>query len=447
LSVQADYDNASGQGMAARQEFERSTGVSSTSVNGSGLQIGDYLLVRNSNSYGADGQIGPSFTSPPPDANGHLSVYPMTFYPGTTALSEATTLTVESGQDRVGTDLQARLVRAVQVSGRIVSVDGPAPMVTVRLVAQNATDAISESGIETATTVANAAGEFTFLGVPAGSYVLKIARVPSTTRPPVYQVVTVGGTQMMTVADDSNLPPLPLPDAPTDSVSMALAVGEQDVRNLAVQLQRGPRLTGRLIYDGNSPPLTSDQLVRLTVTLDPVDGRTYPGAVGKGQFEATGQFKTLGLIPGRYVIGLGGTLGPWTLVPPDQPLTIGNADVTGLVITLTDRPTLLSGFVRDARSGQPDTNALVLVFPAARASWTDGGASPRRLRALRVSPRGSYQMDNLPPGDYLAVAIDDRFSANWQDPQRLDALSRLGTRVTLGAGAKQTMDLTTVVVR
>jgi hypothetical protein len=252
---------------------------------------------------------------------------------------------------------------------------------------------------------------------------------------------------MMTVADESTLPPLPLPDAPTDSVSMALAVGEQDVRNLAVQLQRGPRLTGRLVYDGNSPPLTPDQLVRLTVTLDPVDGRTYPGAVGKGQFEATGQFKTLGLIPGRYVIGLGGTLGPWALVPPDQPLTIGNADITGLVLTLTDRPTLLSGLVRDARSGQPDTNAVVLVFPAARASWTDAGASPRRLRALRVSPRGSYQMDNLPPGDYLAVAIDDRFSANWQDPQRLDALSRLGTRVTLGAGAKQTLDLTTVVAR
>jgi hypothetical protein len=315
LSVQADYDNASGQGMAARLEFERSTGVSSTNVNGSGLQIGDYLLVRNSNSYGADGQTGPSFTSPPPDASGRLSVYPMTFYSGTTALSEATTFTVESGQDRVGTDLQARLVRGVQVSGRIVSVDGPAPMVTVRLVAQNATDAVSESGIETATTVANAAGEFMFLGVPAGSYVLKVARVPNTTRPPMFQVVTVGGSQMMTVVDDSNLPPLPLPDAPTDSVSMALAVGEQDVRNLTVQLQRGPRLTGRVSYDGTSPPLTSDQLARVTMTLDPVDGRTYPGAVGKGQFEANGQFKTLGLIPGRYVIGLGGNLGPWTLVP------------------------------------------------------------------------------------------------------------------------------------
>jgi hypothetical protein len=54
-------------------------------------------------------------------------------------------------------------------------------------------------------------------------------------------------------------------------------------------------------------------------------------------------------------------------------------------------------------------------------------------------------MDNLPPGEYLAVAIDDRSSANWQDPARLDVLSRLGTRVTLGAGAKQTLDLTTVV--
>jgi hypothetical protein len=63
-----------------------------------------------------------------------------------------------------------------------------------------------------------------------------------------------------------------------------------------------------------------------------------------------------------------------------------------------------------------------------------------------VSTRGAWQIDNLPAGDYVVLAIDDRFSADWQRPDRLDSLSRSGTHVTLSA-EKRTLDLTTQVVR
>jgi hypothetical protein len=455
VGVQAAYDSASSKGQAVRQEFERTYGLDSSGVNGTGLRIGDHLLIRASNSYGGNGQTGPSFMSPPPDASGRLSVYPMTFYPGVTALSEAATFAVESGQDRAGTDLQTRLVPSVQVSGRIAGIDGPARMITVRLVAQSAADADNEDGIETARTVTDAAGEFTFLGVPSGSYVLKVARVPITTRPTTMTSVSVGGTTMYSVVDDSSLPPLPLPEAPTESQSLPLAVGDQDIRNLTVQLQAGPRLSGRLVYHGNAPQLTADQLVRVTITLDPIDGRVFPGAIGKGQFEANGQFRTLGLLPGRYMLRLGGDLGAWSLdsvsvggemSPPDQPIAIADTDVSGVVVTLTDRPGSISGSVRDPRGGV-DGTATVLIFPASRALWVDTSASPRRLRSTRVSTRGIYRIDNLPAGDYVVVAIDDRFAADWQRSQRLDSLSRSGTRVTFGAAERKTLDLTTQVIR
>jgi len=455
VDVQADYDAASSRGQAAREEFSRTYGLESSSVNGSGLRIGDLLLIRSSNSYGRDGPLGASFMSPPPDANGRVGVYPMTFHPGVTSLAEAATFTVESGQDRTGTDLHVQLVPAFQVSGRVSSVDGPASMVTIRLVGQGAADGASEAGLETAKTIANANGDFTFLGVPPGSYVLKVARVPNTTRPATMTAISVGQTTMYTTADDSNLPPLPLPDTPTESQSMPVVVSDRDIRNLAVQLQRGPRVTGRLVYDGNQPQLTPDQLIRVTMTLDPADGRTYPGAAGKGQFDASGQFKTLGLLPGRYVLRLGGNLGPWSLDSvsiggrglPDQPITIANTDVTGVVVTLTDRPGSVSGSVRDPRTGQPDANATVLVFPSDRALWAETSANPRRLRSTRVSTRGAYQVDGLPPGNYVVVAIDDRFSADWQDRLRLESLSRIGTSITSGTGEKKTLDLTTQVVR
>jgi hypothetical protein len=69
------------------------------------------------------------------------------------------------------------------------------------------------------------------------------------------------------------------------------------------------------------------------------------------------------------------------------------------------------------------------------------------LKSTRASIRGTYQIDNLPAGDYVIVAIDDRFTADWQRPQRLESLSQLGTRVTFGAAEKKTIDLTTQVVR
>jgi hypothetical protein len=97
----------------------------------------------------------------------------------------------------------------------------------------------------------------------------------------------------------------------------------------------------------------------VTIALDPIDGRVFPGAAGKGQFEASGQFRTLGLLPGRYVIRLGGNLGAWSLDSvsaggslPDQPIAIANTDVSGVVITLTDRAGSISGSVRDTQ-GRP----------------------------------------------------------------------------------------------
>lgn len=454
VDVQAAYDTASSKGQAARQEFERTYGLESSGINGSGVRIGDHLLVRSSNTYGGTGQLGPSFVTPPPDANGRAVVYPMTFYPGVTSLSEAATFAVEAGQDRASTDMQVRLVAGIHISGRVMGIAGPAPMATVRLVAQSAAETDNEAGFETAKTVTNEKGDFTMLGVPPGSYILRVARVPNTTRPVTMMSVNVGDMTTFSAVDQSNLPPLPVPDTPTESRSMPVAVGDQDIRNLTVQLQEGPRVSGRVAYDGNSKRLTEDQLVRVTVTLDPVDGRVFPGATGKGLFDASGQFRTLGLLPGRYMVRLGGSMGPWLLgtvsvggqTLPDPVLNITNREISDVVVTLTDRVASIGGSVRSAAGG-PDANAAVIVFPASRELWLDTTADPRRLKSVRASTSGAWEIYGLPAGDYVVVAIDDRFSAEWSRPQRLESLSRFGTRITIGPAEKKSLDLTTQVVR
>ena len=45
------------------------------------------------------------------------------------------------------------------------------------------------------------------------------------------------------------------------------------------------------------------------------------------------------------------------------------------------------------------------------------------------------------------IAVDDQFTANWQDPERLQSLSRLATRVTIADAARRTQDLVTARLR
>jgi hypothetical protein len=454
-SVQAEYDKVSAGGQTARSEFQRALpGVDMASLNGTGVRMGDVTLIRSSNVYGMDGPVGTAFTSPPPDEAGHLLVYPFTYLPNATSLSGATTFSLESGQERTGMDVQVRLVPAIRVSGLVVGPDGPASMVGVRLVPQGAVDAADEAAIEAAKTVTTASGEFTFLGVPSGQYLLKIARVPDTTRPIQTTQVAVGNVIMFSGAADASLPPLPLPDMPTLNATVAVSVSDRDVTNLAVSLSAGARMSGHLAYDGTAPRLTADQLVRATITLDPMDGRSFDGASGKGQFDAAGQFKTLGLLPGRYVLHVGGALEPWTLLSAtvggrdlaDTGVTVESADLANVVITLTDHPSAISGTVRDG-SGAPDATAAVLLFSTEREQWTDASAAPRRLRLARTSLAGGYQIAAVPPGDYFAIAIDDQFSDNWTDPKRLDRFARAAVRITVAPGDRHVLDLKTEAIR
>jgi hypothetical protein len=85
------------------------------------------------------------------------------------------------------------------------------------------------------------------------------------------------------------------------------------------------------------------------------------------------------------------------------------------------------------------------VFPSDSAAWTDTGGIPHRLRAIRADREGRYQTTGLPSGDYIAVAIPEEASANWQDPVILRALARVGTAVTIGDGDSKSLALKTTV--
>ena len=112
-------------------------------------------------------------------------------------------------------------------------------------------------------------------------------------------------------------------------------------------------------------------------------------------------------------------------------------------ITFTNRPSTLAVQVQNA-SGAADASATVLLFPADAASWTDYGAFPYRLRAVRVDKDGRCTVFGLPAGKYLIAAVDDEASLNWQNPRTLQSLARLSTAIAVADGESQQVALRTM---
>jgi hypothetical protein len=445
-AIEAFAQASASGGPAGSVELQRelaSSGARSAPPSG-GFRVGDLTLQAS------DAGTGRTITSPAPTDDGRVFAYPATFAPEARTLSQAAVFTLGSGEDRRGADVQLRLMPTERVSGSVIGPSGPIKNLNLRLLPSGLDEFAAESGIEAATTLTDATGAFAFLGVAAGQYTLKTSKVPlpplAAPRMPDVMVGGSGGVSFGTGTAAAPAPPPVLPADPTLWAVLTVAVGDADVTGLAVTLKAGLRVSGRLEFTGSKEKPTADQLQRLAVTLSPL-GVLPGGGTATGRVSPDGQFNSQGYPPGDYLVSASALPG-WTFVSAmrdgrdvsDQPLEITASDISGIVITLTDRPTDLSGSVRTSL-GAIDADADVIVFPANHDSWKAFGINPRRARSTRTTKAGAYTFSGLPPGDYYLAAVGAASSAEWQDPKFLDTLVRVATRVSLGDGEKKTVDV------
>jgi len=175
--------------------------------------------------------------------------------------------------------------------------------------------------------------------------------------------------------------------------------------------------------------------------------------VPSGHADKTGGFSTYSVPAGKYFVRPSGSLPGWTFRSAtyngrdlsESPLDLEGADVTGVVLTFTDRPADLSGTVRSA-DGRADADATVLLFPSSPQAWANAGPL-RRFRAVRATKTGAFTTSGLPPGSYYAVAVAADAVGEWTDPRTLEALAKVATEVRLDEGDKKTQDLRTKEVR
>ena len=285
---------------------------------------------------------------------------------------------------------------------------------TIRLVGESASgvgtqsqpSSTAEVGFETATALSDASGRFTLLGVPSGEYVLREANSN------LMRVARLGLTAY--------------------SVSQQLSVGDRDVTDLTVTVKPALQIEGRVEFRGAAGP-------------QPMPQRTVSGLVAfespflerRFAAETSRETQTFSAVAaaGQYFVrpyeGNG-----WYV----QSVKAGDTDVTDRLVDLqtntrhhhhVDGPA--NEGLRDrqgrARRRQLDRDRA----PVSRRSHAVVGVrhSPRNFKSGLTSAAGGFTFEHVPIGEYYVVAVDRDDADDWQDPQKLEALARRATTLTV----------------
>jgi hypothetical protein len=334
------------------------------------------------------------------------------FYPGTTVATRAQPIDLGSAEERAAVDFQLEYVPTAAVGG-IVS---EAASVVLMPSAQSAPWISNVRG-----TRAGSDGHFTFSGVPPGEYtVLAMASTPMTSWPP--GVLKAAQTEVLVNGDD--------------------------MAGISLALQSGLTVSGRVVFEGVTPPLLTVPGLRLPApAFMPLGPTTVP--LPSVQLHEHNQFTVAGILPGLYRIassapGIRTPLAGWWLKSVvvngrdvlDSEVEL-RADRDDVLVTFSDRASELGGRVIDG-SGEAWVDGFVVVFSTDHATWF---FNSRRVAGARPNSEGRYSVRNLPPGEYLVAASDDILAGEWFDPMLLEQLAPRAARIRIGENEKKTYDI------
>jgi hypothetical protein len=403
-----------------------------------GLRAGDYYIVARPFVNGLSGQImssaeldwaqrlltSPSIAAADPPPTQSVTLAPV-LYPGTIDPSAAVPVTVGAGEERTGVDFTLDYVPTAHVSGIVHDPDGLPPKVAQLSLLQPKTLGFGRPAGNLFIRP-EADGHFSTGGILPGDYVLA-ARGSGHNADAGPGAGPNGG----------DLPYLSLTE---------LHVAGHDIDNLDVTLAPGANLSGRLAFEGTTPP---PDLTKVNVSLGPalVTGSTAMGA-SPTVAGTDGRFTLRGIGPGEYLL-FASVPGPgsepaWTLKSAivhgvdaiDVPIEIGRDDVADAVITFTDRPTELTGALRDA-AGKPAPEYFILVASTDRTSWTP---QSRRIKSARPATNGNFRVTGFPPGEYYVLAVTDLDRNRMFSAEYLEPLVGSAMKMTFTEGEKKVQD-------
>jgi hypothetical protein len=274
-------------------------------------------------------------------------------------------------------------------------------------------------------------GNFTLSNVAPGDYTLQSRSLT---------IVTSSGGDNITFS--ARIGAGEGPDSETGS--LPVSVNGDDLSGVILVTAKGATATGHVTFEGGTKP---NALTSIRVSAMPTDAEGPAMAFGgAGSVKPDGTFELRGLSGTRLVRAVNLPAG-WIL----KDVRVNGTDITdtgmefkageavaGVEIVLTSRLTQLSGTVTGAGS-QPAKDYTLVVFSDDPQRWTF--VNSRFVAGTRPDQDGRFQVKNLPPGGYYAIAVEYLAQGEWNDPDVLDRLKANATKFSLDEGETKTLDL------
>jgi hypothetical protein len=233
-----------------------------------------------------------------------------------------------------------------------------------------------------------------------------------------------------------------------------------DINNISLTTSMGWSIAGAVVTDTGAPPDTPPGRFGVAARLvNPDNGAgpggappppPPPGAGGSGAIPDSGRVREDWSFSVVSVFGAARlrAIAPdgWTVKAilhdgrdlADTPIEMKSGEtMTDVQVVVSKRVTSLSGQLLDDKGG-PLVDGTVIVFADDATKWIDDS---RWVRAVRPDQQGRYQMQGLPAGEYLAVAVDYVEEGSWNDAEYLESIRRHGQRVTLGDAESRSLTL------
>ena len=362
-----------------------------------GLSRGSYLIVAS-----LDATERASGHSRPP---GFAPVY----YPGTAHIEAAQSVEVDLGNTITGVDLTFGVSSTSRVRGTALTAKGTPLVGRVSLAVSHRSGGVAT---EPRTVLIGDQGAFELTDVAPGDYVVQVFGDPA-------------------------------PGTPREFGSEYVTVGDNDPPPIEIRTSVGATLDGRFVADGRSSlPMRAQSIHAAPLNVD----RSPPGGRGPlglavhdgGRFYLTGLFGSMRLTypspPGWYLKAL--TIGGLDVT--DQPFDFGFGDGTfpDAEIVLSSSGATIAGSIAET-PGRQARASTVVAFSVNRVGWFAGS---RHIKRVAAGPNGTFDVHDLPPGEYYVAAVDT-MPADWQAPNTLESLIPRAERVTAREGAVSTVTL------
>ena len=363
-----------------------------------GLPAGDYYVMT-----AAGAPNGPSML--PADD----TAFATTYFPGTASTTDAQRLRVVPGGDNSTANFSLVPSRTAKISGIVIDSGGrPVASGWMMMVQTSGAGMFSMSpGGEIHTD-----GTFTIPSVAPGEYALTVQ-----------------------TGSDSN------PDE-RESAYVPLSVSGADMSDVTIALSKGSRVTGQIAFETEPPSdkrlsaftmwvhSPDPNLMMMSGNITPRDDATFetriqmsPAVVSAGRMPDGWSLKSV-LQSGVDVTDTG------------LQFKVGE-EVDNVQIVLTSRTTVVSGQVADSK-GLPSKDYTVVLFPDDSARWVP---MSRYIRTERPDQQGRFRVKGLPPGHYLAAAVDSVENGQESDPEFLEQLRSVSTPFDLNENEQKSLAL------